>query len=205
MSSLRHAENKSLWVVRELGLPAIVKTCVSCGHTRHHATGKIRVNANGKQLDVWLLIGCERCDRTSKIPVHERVHVSALDHDRLVRFEENDPAIVRELVHAQRKLDWTGTWELETDLPFYEIEKETEPLKVLVRFELPAPIRAEKLVMAGFGLSRSAVKRLVDSGRIRLPLALDARARGDFLLEVEHRQSSGPNSHAPGPSRSSEK
>ncbi|MDT7785336.1 MAG: hypothetical protein QOF58_3755 [Pseudonocardiales bacterium] len=180
MSSLRHAENKSLWVVRELGLPAIVKTCVSCGHTRHHATGKIRVNANGKQLDVWLLIGCERCDRTSKIPVHERVHVSALDHGRLVRFEENDPAIVRELVHVQRRLDWTGTWELETDLPFYEVEKATERLEVLVRFELPAPIRVEKLLTKGFGLSRPAVKRMAEDGRISLPMAVDARARADF-------------------------
>jgi hypothetical protein len=191
MSSLRHAENKSLWVVRELGLPAVVKTCVSCGHARHHATGKIRVNANGKQLDVWLLIGCERCDRTSKIPVHERVHVSALDHDRLVRFEDNDAAIVRELVHGQRRLDWTGTWDLETDLPFYDVLHETKPLDVLVRFELPAPVRVEKLLTAGFGLSRPAVKRLVDAGRIRLPVALDARVRADFSF-----QSGGPHSHA---------
>jgi hypothetical protein len=200
MSSLRHARNKSLWVVRELGLPAVVKTCVSCGHTRHHATGKIRVNANGKQLDVWLLIGCERCDRTSKIPVHERVHVSALDHDRLVRFEHNDPAVVRELVHARPRLDWTGTWELETDLPFYDVEKAGDPLEVFVRFELPAPIRVERLLTRGFGLSRPALKRLVDEGRIRLPMAPDARARADFAF-----QSSGPNSHAPGPSGSSEK
>jgi Domain of unknown function (DUF427) len=48
---------KALWVIRELGLPAIVKACVSCRSTRHHPTGKFRVNANGKLLDVWLLIG----------------------------------------------------------------------------------------------------------------------------------------------------
>ena len=201
MSSIRHAENKSLWVVRELGLPAIVKTCVSCRHTRHHPTGKIRVNANGKLLDVWLLIGCARCDRTSKISVHERVHVQALDHERLLGFENNDPAVVRELtMNSGERLDWTGTWELETDLPFYEIGKDPEPLEVFVRFELPAPIRVEKLLMAGFGLSRSAVKGMVDSGRIRLPLAVDARVRGDFTF-----QASGPSSHEPGPSGSSEK
>jgi len=184
MSSLRHAENKSLWVVRELGLPAIVRTCVSCRTDRHRATGKIRVNANGKQLDVWLLIGCARCDRTSKVPVHERVHVSALDHDRLVRFERNDPAIVRELVHAQPRLDWTGTWELETDLPFYDVEQADDPLEVFVRFELPAPIRVEKLLTRGFGLSRPTLKRLVDAGRIRLPMAPDARARADFAFQA---------------------
>lgn len=179
---------KSLWTVKELGLPAVVKACVSCRSTRHRPTGKIRVNASGKLLDVWLLIGCELCDRTSKIPVHERVHVSALDHERLVRFENNDPAVVRELATDPsligHRLDWNGTWELETDMPFHDIENDPEPLAVIVRFELPAPVRVEKLLTAGFGLSRSAVRRLVDERRIRLPMAVDAKAREDFTFAV---------------------
>jgi hypothetical protein len=90
-------DRKALWVVRELGLPAIVKTCVSCRSTRHHPTGKFRVNANGKLLDVWMLICCELCGRTSKIPVHERIHVQALERERLLMFENNGPAMVRHL------------------------------------------------------------------------------------------------------------
>ena len=185
MSSISHAENKSLWVVRELGLPAIVKTCVSCRADRHHPTGKLRVNANGKLLDVWLLIGCARCDRTSKIPVHERVHVQALDHELLLGYENNAPAVVRHLtIYSGQRLDWTGTWELATDMPFYEIENDPAPLEVIVRFELPAPIRVEKLLMAGLGLSRAAVHKAVGTGRIRLPMAVDARARADFAFVI---------------------
>src|SRR5258708_7505975 len=183
---------KALWVIRELGLPAIVKACVSCRSTRHHPTGKFRVNANGKLLDVWMLICCELCGRTSKIPVHERIHVQVLEHERLLMFENNDPAMVRHLAmdgaltgKAACRLDWSGTWELETDMPFYELEREDPAaLEVLVRFELPAPIRVEKLLTAGFGLSRSAVRGMVDSGRTRLPLAIDAKAREDFPLFV---------------------
>lgn len=188
-------DRKALWVVGELGLPTIVKTCVSCRSARHHPTGKIRVNASGKLLDVWMLICCEQCDRTSKIPVHERVHVNSLDHERLLMFERNDPAVVRQLVmdtalagKVGYRLDWAGTWELGTDLPFYELEHEdAAPLEVVVRFELPAPIRVEKLLTAGFGLSRSTVRGMVDSGRIRLPMAIDARAREDFTLFVDPR------------------
>jgi hypothetical protein len=47
-----------------------------------------------------------------------------------------------------------------------------------------APIRVEKLLTAGFGLSRPAVRGMVDSGRIRLPMAIDAKAREDFTLFV---------------------
>jgi hypothetical protein len=185
-------DRKALWVVRELGLPAIVRGCPSCRTQRHHPTGKIRVNASGKLLDVWLLIGCDHCGRTSKVPVHERIHVSALDHDRLVRFEDNDPAIVRELATdtslARRtayRLDWADTWELQTDLPFYDVQNpDSATTEVVVRFELPAPIRLVKLLMAGFGLSRSAVWRMVHSDRIQLPVGMDDRVRSDFTFVV---------------------
>jgi hypothetical protein len=185
-------DRKAFWMIRELGLPAIVKACVSCRSMRHDPTGKFRVNANGKLLDIWMLICCARCGRTSKIPVHERIHVQALDRERLVMFENNDPAMVRQLAmdaalagKAAYQLDWRGTWELETDMPFYELEREDpSPLEVVVRFELPAPIRVEKLLATGFSLSRSAVRGMVDSGRIRLPWAIDAKVREDFTVFV---------------------
>jgi hypothetical protein len=191
-AAMNDFRRKALWVVRELGLPAIVKTCVSCRSARHHPTGKFRVNANGKLLDVWLLICCERCGRTSKIPVHERVCVQALQSERRLMFEHNDPAMVRNLAmdgalaaKAAYQLDWSGTWELETGMASGEPEREDPvPLKVVIRFELPAPIRVEKLLTAGLGLSRSAVKGMVDSGRIRLPMAIDAKAREDFTFFV---------------------
>ncbi|WP_245950798.1 DUF1062 domain-containing protein [Saccharothrix carnea] len=175
-------------MVRELGLPAIVKPCVSCRSARHHPTGKFRVNASGKLLDVWLLVGCELCGRTSKIPVHERVHVQSLNHRRLPAFEDNDPAAVREVAvdaalagRSGYRLDWSGTWELETDLPFYDLAHDDPvPFEVFVRFELPAPVRVGKLLTTGFGLSRSAVRAEVDSGRLRLPVAVDAKVRADF-------------------------
>ncbi|MBW4700468.1 MULTISPECIES: DUF1062 domain-containing protein [unclassified Micromonospora] len=165
---------------------------MSCRSTRHHPTGKVRVNANHKLLDVWLLICCDRCGRTSKIPVHERVNVRALDNDRLRLFENNDPAVVRQLTmdatlahRAGHQLDWTGTWQLDTDLPFYDLQDaDAAPLEVVVRFELPAPVRIEKLLTAGFGLSRPALRGMVDSGRIRLPLPVGARAREDFTFLV---------------------
>jgi hypothetical protein len=185
-------DRKALWVVRELGLPAIVRGCPSCRTQRHHPTGKIRVNASGKLLDVWLLIGCDQCGRTSKVPVHERIHVSALNHERLVRFEDNDPAIVRELATdaslARRtpyQLDWADTWELQTDSPFYDVQNpEGATMEVVVRFELPAPIRVLKLLMAGFGLSRSAVWDMVHCDRIRLPVGMHDRVRADFSFFV---------------------
>src|SRR5215813_8185637 len=107
-------------------------------------------------------------------------------------FENNDPAMVRDLAmdgtlagKAAYQLDWSGIWELETDILSREPEREDPaPLKVIIRFELPVPIRVEKPLATGFGLSRSAVRGMVDSGRIRLPMAIDAKAREDFTFFV---------------------
>ena len=184
----------ALWVIRERGLPAIVRACVSCRSTRHHhPTGKFRVNANGKRLDVWLLICCEVCGRTSKIPVHERICVQALDRERLLMFQDNDLAMVRNLAmdpalarQAAYQLDWTGTWALETSMPPCEVMRaDPAPVTVIVRFELPVPIRVEKLLTTGLGLSRSAVRGMVGSGRIRLPMAIDAKACEGFTLRAD--------------------
>jgi hypothetical protein len=186
-----NSDRKALWAVRECALPAIVKPCVDCPGTRHHPTGKFRVNANGKILDVWLLLGCAGCGRTSKTPVHERDHVQAIEPARRMAFESNDPAMVRALtisasLAAQRgyRLDWTDTWRLETDLPFYSPD-EPGTLTVLIGFELPVPIRVERLLMLGLGLSRGEVRRMEAAGRIRLPLSLDAKAHGDFEFTVD--------------------
>ncbi len=186
-----NTDRKALWAVRESGLPAVVKPCMDCSGTRHRPSGKFRVNANGRLLDVWLLLRCAACSRTSKVPVHERVHVRSLERARRLAYETNDPAVVRELTMSGSlsakngyRLDWTGTWELVTDTPCYSPD-DPASLTVLISFELPAPVRVERLLMLGLGLSRAAVRRMVADGRIRLPLPLDAKAHQDFELTVD--------------------
>ncbi|MFD0277275.1 DUF1062 domain-containing protein [Kitasatospora sp. NPDC127111] len=188
-----NTHRKARWAVRQSALPAVVRPCPDCPGTRHRPSGKIRVNASGKLLDVWLLLSCATCDRTSKVPVHERVHVSSLEPARLVAYENNDPGVVRELTMSASlatkngyRLDWTGTWALETRTPLYALDDPT-PLGVVVGFELPAPVRVERLLMLGLGLSRTAVRRMVGDGRIQLPPGLGAKAHRDFELTLHDR------------------
>jgi hypothetical protein len=181
---------KAQWAVRRSALPTVLRPCPGCSGTRHRPSGRIRVNANGKLLDVWLLLHCAGCDRTSKVPVHERVHTQALDPARRLAYETNDPAVVGELAMsaslAARNgylLDWTGAWTLETDTP-HPVPDDPTPLTVLISFDLPAPVRVERLLMLGFGLSRGEVRRRVADGRIRLPLAPEAKTHQSFELTV---------------------
>ncbi|MFC3986553.1 DUF1062 domain-containing protein [Streptosporangium jomthongense] len=154
------------WVIRRTRLPLLSLRCVDCrSESATTGEGRFRVNANGKLLDVWLLVRCVSCDRTSKLTVHERAPVRSLDPAQLDGYLVNDPGLVAsrllDPLFAQRNhftLDWTGAWRLETPSAWLD---EAWPVQVEVTFDDPVPVRPERLIARGLGLSRNEVLRRV--------------------------------------------
>ncbi|MEU5906699.1 DUF1062 domain-containing protein [Micromonospora sp. NPDC047527] len=127
--------------------------------------GRFRVNANGKLLDVWLLVRCVSCDRTSKLTVHERKTVGSFDPVELRGYRLNDPALVASTLldpllarRCHFTLDWSDAWRL--DIGPARLD-EAWPVRVAVAFEDPVPVRPERLIAQGLGLSRNEVRRRV--------------------------------------------
>ncbi|MEV0666258.1 DUF1062 domain-containing protein [Actinomadura luteofluorescens] len=156
------------WVVRRTRLPLLSSRCVDCGsESATTGEGRFRVNANGKLLDVWLLVRCVSCDRTGKVPVHERAPVRSFDPAELHGYRVNDPELVAsrllDPLLARRNrftLDWTGAWRLEAPSPRLDA---AWPVQVEVVFEDPVPVRPDRLIAQGLGLSRSEVLRRIKS------------------------------------------
>ena len=153
------------WAVRRTRLPLLTMRCVDCrSESATVGAGRFRVNANGKLLDVWLLVRCVSCDRTSNLAVHERVPVGSLDPAELHGYHVNDPELAASRLLdpglARRNhvtLDWTGAWELDTP----EWTDEAWPVQVRVVFDDPVPVRPERLIAHGLGLSRNEVLRRI--------------------------------------------
>ncbi|MET7880249.1 DUF1062 domain-containing protein [Micromonospora profundi] len=145
--------------------------------------GRFRVNANGKLLDVWLLINCVSCDRTSKLTLHERTPVSSFDPDELEGYRVNDADLVAsrllDPLLARRchfTLDWTDAWRL--DVPS-AVPDEAWPIRVAVAFEDPVPVRPERLIAQGLGISRNDVRR-----RVKCDVALHRPRNAGFTFTV---------------------
>ncbi len=172
------------WVVRRTRLPLLAMRCVDCrSGSATTGDGRFRVNANGKLLDVWLLVRCVSCARTSKLTLHERTPVSSFDPTELHGYHVNDPALVAarlldpSLARRNRfTLDWTGAWQLDT--PPARLD-ETWPMQVEVVFADPVPVRPDRLIAQGLGLSRSEVSRRVKCG---VPLRRPASAGFTFTV-----------------------
>jgi hypothetical protein len=154
------------WVVRRTRLPLLSLRCVDCrSQSATTGEGRFRVNANGKLLDVWLLVRCVSCDRTSKLPVHERAPARSFDPAEIHGYRVNDPALVASRLLDPRlarrnrfTLDWTGAWRLDTPPAGLD---EAGPVQVEVVFEDPVPVRPDRLIADGLGLSRNEVRRRV--------------------------------------------
>ncbi|MFB9238258.1 DUF1062 domain-containing protein [Plantactinospora siamensis] len=163
------------WVVRRTRLPLLAMRCVDCrGDSATTGRGRFRVNGNGKLLDVWLLVNCVSCDRTSKLTVHERAAVGSFDPAELHGYHVNDPELVAaalvDPLLARRHhftLDWTGAWRLETP----PVRPDAAwPVRVEVAFADPVPVRPDRLIAQGLGLSRNAVlRRTKCAGSLRRP------------------------------------
>src|ERR1700761_2013394 len=175
------------WVVRRARLPLLSLRCADCRSKSATAgEGRFRLNANGKLLDVWLLVRCVSCDRTSKLTVRERAPVRSFDPAELDGYHASDPELVASTLldplFARRNhftLDWTGAWELDVPLTWPGGEC---PFTVDVAFDDPVPVRPERLIAQGLGLSRSEALRRVKS---ETPLHRPARARFTFTVLAE--------------------
>ncbi|MEU8083080.1 DUF1062 domain-containing protein [Micromonospora sp. NPDC049101] len=178
------------WAVVPTCLPLVRRRCHACASERFRPSGKFRVNANHKLIDVWLLVLCTRCGDTAKLAVLERVTVRSIRPELLDRLHHNDPTLTADLLQApvvQRRnrvaLDWDDAWRLDTGGSEHP---DGETVDVSVRFAARIPVRPVRLIADGFGLSRAEVDRLIMEGKLVSAVRLRGRLSGDFTFTLKH-------------------
>ncbi|MGW5793507.1 DUF1062 domain-containing protein [Saccharopolyspora sp. NPDC003752] len=171
-------------------LPIIVRRCHACASERFQASGKFRVNANHKLLDVWLLALCTVCGETTKLTVLERMNVRSVRPELLDRLHHNDSDLTAELLQdpvVRRRnriaLDWDNAWRLDTG---GSDQLEDEAIEVSVRFAARIPVRPVRLIAEGFGFSRAEVERLLTEGNLVSAVRLSGKLSGDFTFTLKH-------------------
>lgn len=71
----------------------ILRGCPGCGgRSAYGSTGNFRVNANGRQIDVWMIYRCEKCGYTYNLALYERVSRKDIPREEYRQFLENHPA-----------------------------------------------------------------------------------------------------------------
>jgi len=141
--------------------------CSRCGVARpFRSSGKFRVNANGKQVDAWLIYKCTACDNTWNRPVLERRKVDGIDPALLEALRRNDPKLARRLACDIRDLQCrTATAGAPADVGVRKERLSDAPVSVrwlAVHLAVPQPVtlRLDRLLARELGLSRSHLQAL---------------------------------------------
>ncbi|MFR2486546.1 MAG: DUF1062 domain-containing protein [Hungatella sp.] len=79
------------WKLVPEAVPTVRRNCSKCKEKREFINSmKFRVNANGKNVDVWLIYRCEKCSTTWNMSIFERSPVSAIPEEEYAGFQAND-------------------------------------------------------------------------------------------------------------------
>ncbi len=75
----------------------IYHRCGGCGKKQEFInSGKFRVNANGKSVDVWLIYRCAKCKHSWNLTIYERRKPTKISGDEYQKFLDNDMDLARE-------------------------------------------------------------------------------------------------------------
>lgn len=84
------------WTIIPTNAPQPWIACSGCGGPRPFKCGdKLRLNANGRRLDAWLIYKCTGCDKTWNRTLFERRNVRDIDPATLEALQGNDPNWIR--------------------------------------------------------------------------------------------------------------
>lgn len=159
-----------------------------------------RVNANGNKLDVWMIYGCEKCNHTYNLPVYERIRPDRMNKEEYQKFLANDEEAIfqygtNKSIFTQNKAEivWEEcnytieniSEELHSNTQENQIQNADGTVQNMTGFEdndsvrkinlklqnpYAIPFRKEKIAAEILHISRSQVKKLLDSEQLTVEI-----------------------------------
>lgn len=160
----------------------IIRNCAGCGSKSvYQNTQKIRVNANGKQIDVWLIYQCSICKHTYNLPIYSRVSKNALDKAEYEALLRNDRELVYQYGLNKTIFRRNGLKVLEE--PSYVLKDTCAVANnntISIRNPYHLQIRDDKLIADCLKISRSKVKQALETGLLSFNRISDNEVRLDY-------------------------
>jgi len=183
------------WTIAPKFAPQPWIVCSGCGGLRaFQSSDKIRLNANGRKLDAWLIYKCTTCSKTWNRSIFERKSVREIDSATIEALQSNDPVWIRaeafNLEALRRKTERIDEF---ADL---EVRKElvrASPGWIRLEIELSVPFsastRLDRLLASELPISRSRLSTLHENGLLQVssdrPDILRRRIRNGLRITLD--------------------
>lgn len=170
-------ETTITWEVKVKNTPLLIKKCSHCDSDRFYCSDSHRMNAQKKNIDVWLIYRCVKCDNTCNLTLLSRSKPDLIDKTLFHSFSMNDKdtawkyAFSTEMERKNNlRLDY-GSVEYEV-IPNTSLEDllnlSNEVIKIHIKCEFEFDLKLSSLIRRCFSLSANQVKRMFEDGIITI-------------------------------------
>ena len=159
------------WTIIPRTPPQPWLACSRCGEARRfRSSDKIRVNANGKRVDAWLIYKCTACGGTWNRPILERRPVRTIEPGFLMSLNTSESLLTRRLAFDVEELRRRAGRVEEFDdaqVTGNVLSEGTTParrLEILCSVPEPVGLRVDRLLAKELHLSRTRIRQLAKTG-----------------------------------------
>ncbi len=162
------------WTITPKSAPQPWLACNGCGALRpFRSSDKVRLNANGRRLDAWLIYRCTTCDKTWNRTIFERRPVGDIEPAVLAALQANDADWIRaeafDLAALRRKsqrIDECADLDVRRQILCESPDWRRLDIELVVPFSTAT--RLDRLLAAELKISRSRLKALHEDAVLRI-------------------------------------
>lgn len=188
-------EKTITWEVKVKNTPLLIKKCSHCDSDRFYCSDKFRMNAQKKNIDVWLIYRCVKCDNTCNLTLLSRSKPDLIDKTLFHSFSMNDKDTAWKYAFST-EIERKNNLRLDYDSVEYEVIPNTsledllnlsnEVIKIHIKCEFEFDLKLSSLIRRRFSLSANQVKRMFEDGIITIsgnkPPQKHKVKNGDMIL-----------------------
>ena len=170
-------ETTITWEVKVNNTPLLIKKCSHCDSDRFYCSDKFRMNAQKKNIDVWLIYRCVKCDNTCNLTLLSRSKPDLIDKTLFHSFSMNDKDTARKYAFST-EMERKNNLRLDYDSVEYEVIPNTsledllnlsnEVIKIHIKCKFEFGLKLSSLIRRCFSLSANQVKRMIEDGIITI-------------------------------------
>jgi len=170
-------ETTITWEVKVKNTPLLIKKCSHCDSDRFYCSDKFRMNAQKKNIDVWLIYRCVKCDNTYNLTLLSRSKPDLIDKTLFHSFSMNDKDAAWKYAFST-EMERKNNLRLDYGSVEYEVVPDTsledllnlsnEVIKIHIKCEFEFDLKLSSLIRRCFSLSANQVKRMFEDGIITI-------------------------------------
>ncbi|MDR2036336.1 MAG: DUF1062 domain-containing protein [Bacteroidales bacterium] len=165
-----------IWEINVKNTPLLKRKCNHCNGDRFYCSNKFRMNSQKRNIDIWLIYRCTKCDSTYNLTILSRTKPEAIKKDLFLKFSENDEATAWEYAFSSETVRKNNV-ELDDHSVEYEIAYDNISINDILNVEDKAiafkikanykfGLKLSSVIKTCLGISTNQFNRMIETDEI---------------------------------------